>query len=932
MSEVNAISSGRSKIGQEEAFNPPTRSIYIPAKEIVSASRPEPIPLFYGTINRSFTQIVPVYDIVTSQKKGSGKGGKAGGSGQTQYNFSWGGVIGWGPAYKLTKIFNVDKVVWDDGIDFSVDTPDTAENGYTINLTGELNGTIRFYPGVSSGSYTQAQDPDYTAFSMDYGTGTPVNVELGAYKKLIHFVADSIDMEGQTSPANLKFEITRLPVSDTPLNYVLPTASTHIYNNTDAYIPEIIYDLLSNQDYGAGISGLDTASFAAAQDTLVTEEATGLFTAVSPEWDSFTSPRQAVGDLLRIIDGSLKEENGTISLVLHRSAGASSQLTIDMSNLLAEPKIDNSLHEDVWNYTIVNFENRDNQYGDDSYAFDDLASFNILNQRIEKEINYNGIKKYEVAATVATREGINGGTPKTIYTAECMPSVADTLQQGEYASLNYTPLGINQLCRVVQVTRGGNQNLESRIKLLAVQDTDVSKFIPPAVQDSVSGLVDQNGKTDFEIDTFVPYVAYAPTGMHTNGSWNLNTIVTGQKPGINTLRVLYYSVAYGEAGSGLNATTKSPIEATEFPGKMEILWWIRGEDNRAVLRVKWDSQDDYNQFNTQYEANNDSSYLWVMQRRYDNRGSLPANATIGDPPYGGQKDDLRPYAMLFKVNPDYGNIINDNDGNNYYSTLEVDMFAQPSDLSLGSNDGAQELWAESSHSEGAYPSSVGFGGDLSTYVELIPPTQGERTHVGSFAVPYNIIGEPSDLPHELVHTYKPSDDTDGFFGSFTTPTIDSNTQVASDTSRTYGHIVPNGGDLCEHLIVDEYFYFDKTGLSNADDISDPSNLSGWTVDYSDPDNPNNKSYDLDDSDYALTNWGNLIGTQYFYNESNTVQSSSRLPGIDDDLDYNALRGAATQMGVKYFTPGNYPELFAKNRWPIPGVAKIDSLQQYLGRR
>lgn len=495
------------------------------------------------------------------------------------YFFSYAGLICHGPVAKLHKIVNQDTDIYVGPLEYST-AAFNADGSTTI--TTDL-GDILFYWGTDS----QTANADLSNFNVTLTDDTTQVINQGDLKGICYFVTDPSFQQGNSvSPPNLKFEVEVYPsiISD-PNTFLLSGAASNASSTGDVYIPAVVYDLLTNTRYGLGLTNVSQASFEAAQNEMITDEADGLFHYVSPVFDRSENLRQAIGELLSICDGFLRENTaGDIEFILNRPWAAVSALTVNTSNILEEPEIENAYQSDLWTYTLVNYNNRNLEYQDDSSSFDDLGGSSFLGD-ITREFSYDSILEEEVANTVAIRKGLASSIPYSVIDVICHPSVGRQLSHGDYVTFDYSPLGYNSLCRVIQVTNGGGLNLESRIKLITVRSqvdpADITDLdLQLAIKDPViKDTTDPNKK--YEVTDLEPHIAFIPRGIFPAETQGL--VVAGSTDQYDQMLSVYYKgdpFAYNP-GKRIGSVSSTPARGT-------IQWYEVGANNRITLSIAWD--------------------------------------------------------------------------------------------------------------------------------------------------------------------------------------------------------------------------------------------------------------------------------------------------------------------------------------------------------
>lgn len=491
---------------------------------------------------------------------------------QTGFNYfgSFGMLIGLGPMDVLEEIDNGDTPIWIGPI-YRSEAMD-ADGKTTLTTT---IGTIRFYWGSSS----QNPDPLLQTLYIDQGNG-PATVPMPSFQRLCYCVAVDVAFGTQTAPPTLKFIVRRYPeqlaidmgvtnidVTDGGSGYSVPptvniagdgigaTAVARVFSGKvflvditnsgsgytaatvsftpvsggsgatakayllheiqgDAVMAEALYDLWTDTFYGAGIdpSNFILQDFLDAATTLVAE---GF--GVSPVVDALQSLREISGKLFPYVDSFPYLKEGKIGYKLIRTVDPFAVPTLDENDFTEELRPENSGMEATWNFTRVNFTDRDNKWTQAIEGYDNPANAAIVGMRVEKQLDYPFITRRDVAKLAAKRAAIKAGTPPIFFTAKVLPKHADK-HPGDVVVVNYAKLGINALAvRITGRKVGGPGSPEIEMTFMIEQTRDTTHdYVPPEDFLTTPALVDQAGGSNYNVISDVgdpPRVATLPDAL-----------------------------------------------------------------------------------------------------------------------------------------------------------------------------------------------------------------------------------------------------------------------------------------------------------------------------------------------------------------------------------------------------------------------------------
>jgi len=504
------------------------------------------------------------------------------------YNYfgSFAQALGLGPATRLTRITNGETEVWTGDLD-----PSSADGDGLTLLTTTL-GTLRFYWG------TDTQNPDtlLQAAQIDFGAG-PISIYVPAWRGVIYYVADDIAFGGQPVPPSLKFEFERqMDLLDLTFHAV----------ESDAVIPEVIYELLSSTLYGAGVPTADlaTTAFEAAAEILIAE---GI--AASPFLDENSDVREFIGKLLAYIDGYLRFADGQISLGLMRKASTAGLQLIDESLLADEPRPINEGWKNTWNFTRLIFTDRENEWEADAVeTYEDIANAALLGERTDEEIKLPFITRRAVAKLLAKRKALKGGLPAMTWELETLPSLR-TLRPGDRAKLTFAKRGIDErVVRILEVNRSARDN---RLVKLTVEEEitrdESHDYVPPA--DDFGSSPDE-----FQLADTTPRLSWLTSELKEGAADGFLVACHRPHPLLEGFQTWFtwdpLLKAYGQIAL-----------ASAFPAAGEVAWWCRARNNTGwLLRIEFQTAADAQRVSTLLAESADV-YAAVGRRLYKSVGS-----------------------------------------------------------------------------------------------------------------------------------------------------------------------------------------------------------------------------------------------------------------------------------------------------------------------
>jgi len=247
-------------------------------------------------------------------------------------------------------------------------TTQTAFSYYTVGGEQTINGQVPTYPGIC----------------MSMNTTFTVRSTEG-------YVGNS----GKVPP--ISAEMARFP------NGIGLTGDMHKVNGDDANPSAIIYEILTDTDWGRSIptGDMDTASFVAAGTALFTE-GTGYTNLIDTKTDTL--------DLLRAIEQHIdgvvfrNQAVGLWQIKLFRDDYVlGDQLEVNEDNIIELVTFTRGTWEGTTNQVVVRFRDRDDNYKDAMAFAQDAANEFISEQVVSSEKVFNGCKNKTLANKLAWR-------------------------------------------------------------------------------------------------------------------------------------------------------------------------------------------------------------------------------------------------------------------------------------------------------------------------------------------------------------------------------------------------------------------------------------------------------------------------------------------------------------------------------------------------
>lgn len=404
-----------------------------------------------------------------------------------------------------------------------------------FSVVGSLSGTITATAPNADGSHDCFADFAFSAAQINFTIVTGST----AYSNGDHFVI--VSQHSHIAPAYPRlcyavFEQLYVGIS----NYIKPLAfivrrcpdglgmGAGIANIAgDANAAEMIYDLLTDVDYGLGIppARIDVANFQSVATTLAGE---GL--GLSMQFDTQASADNLIGEILRHVDGVLYTDpaTGLWTLKLARADYDPATLPVlTVDNVLATPDFSRGSWPETTNLIGITFTSRANNFNSRMVRAYDPANIAVTGQVRPQTIDFKGISQETTAALVATR------VLKTFTYPLCKMKVVTNRtawqwRVGGLFKFTWAPLGIvNQIFRITRI--GYGELADGKITIDAFEDifgiTDVAFGAAP-----VSGWVNPlaaPAAPDFQLAMESPYALGALPGAIAVGCVRGDAITMG---------------------------------------------------------------------------------------------------------------------------------------------------------------------------------------------------------------------------------------------------------------------------------------------------------------------------------------------------------------------------------------------------------------------
>lgn len=359
-----------------------------------------------------------------------------------------------GQVDEVSKIWIGDTLVADGSVqDGTYPISDPSLFGGNEFGNGGMDGTIR----VASGSEVQTNSAYLTA----------QQTEAVPHLGVCHVTYEGGYVGNSTTIKPWKFEVKRYP------NQLALTAGREIVNSADANPAAVLYELLTDDDWGFGLSTslINASVFRTAGNTLYTEG-----NGWSMVLDRVVSTDQLLKLLQEQIDGVVyfDQTSGQFQLSLARDdyvIGSVKQLTED--DIITVKEFTRGTWEETSNQVRIGFTDRDRDYFDTFAPAADLGNQRIQGgELIAATIDMPGCKTKSLATNIASRELRQRAVPLAKATIVVNRDYWDVVPN-EVIAWTDDNMGFTQLpMRVVKIDGGRLEKGEITLSLIQ----DVYKF------------------------------------------------------------------------------------------------------------------------------------------------------------------------------------------------------------------------------------------------------------------------------------------------------------------------------------------------------------------------------------------------------------------------------------------------------------------------
>ncbi|MHC5134945.1 MAG: phage tail protein, partial [Planctomycetota bacterium] len=312
---------------------------------------------------------------------------------------------------------------------------------------GGIVGTMRVYPG-STGQVKSS----YMA-----NLGEIVSTKLPAYRGTAHVVLEGMEVGNSANIPPWSFEVRRVPNG---LNLTLANA---LVSGHGANPANVIYEIMTNAEWGLGISNIDEAQFSTAAAVLATEG-----NSYGRIMDRPVQAKQILSEIQQQIDGFIVQNpiSKQWQLKLVRETDYPSPLTdvplFNASNIKPDGlEFTRGSWADTTNQVKVQFTDRNKEFKTTFAIAQDMANRIIQNgDNVTTTLNMPGIQDRTVANKYAWRELRTLSYPlakgKIIANREHL-----SLLPGDLARITWEPFGLeNFFVRIGRIQLGSDDGNE----------------------------------------------------------------------------------------------------------------------------------------------------------------------------------------------------------------------------------------------------------------------------------------------------------------------------------------------------------------------------------------------------------------------------------------------------------------------------------------
>lgn len=424
------------------------------------------VPLLWGTVKLEGPNVVWYGDLEQRAMKQKQKTGLFSSTNVTiGYKYFLGVQFGLctGPVDSLRRIWIGDDEVWS-GVHTSgtltIDQPKLF-GGNKLG-TGGVVGDLTFFNGAASQSVST-----YIAQFQHEGGDTP------AYNGFCYAVFEHGWLGNSTSIEPWAFELRRHPLGPDGV-------SRAVNSNADANPAYVLYEIITNSDWGLGfaIGDVDTAAFISVATTLATEG------------NGFSLIRDTASDISDLIDEIQKQIDGIVYLdmttgkwtikLARNDYNPATLPVISAANYVEVKDFTRVSWSDTSNYVTTPYKDRAKDYKGTYGLAQDMANIRIQGQIVKSETDFPGVKDATLANSLAWRELRALSFPLAKVTVVVNREFYG-LTPAQVVKFSSTPLGIEELImRVTRVDYGELTN--GKIELTLVQD--IYATAPPSFADA----------------------------------------------------------------------------------------------------------------------------------------------------------------------------------------------------------------------------------------------------------------------------------------------------------------------------------------------------------------------------------------------------------------------------------------------------------------
>lgn len=377
-----------------------------------------------------------------------GGSAKGGGGGATSYDYfgTVAGAICWGPLHTLQAIIV-------DGVEIVTGPVELDASSVDLTLNPEAEtyldtgGRITIYRGDQTVSDSSLTDhPPYTGLAYLVAVGLLFGRERG------------------TAP-NVQVIASRLPQADTSLvpsiyntfsevdGLGLPTVASGV--NPVAVLVEV---LTGRHGLGLPVGALDASSWSAAA-AWAADSSRKAYTFCSPSWTAQLDARQAISEMLTMIDATLFwSASGALGIALLKpGVTPASPITIDARHLTSRHRLDSPGLASVATEVVVRYTDRDAQWKQRDQVASNLVVLGLRSgTRQPLTIDRPHVTGASQAARHAAEAVVRSAYPIGELRLSVRRPIAEGMRPGDKILVDVDPepggSGIAQLCVVERVS------------------------------------------------------------------------------------------------------------------------------------------------------------------------------------------------------------------------------------------------------------------------------------------------------------------------------------------------------------------------------------------------------------------------------------------------------------------------------------------------